>query len=84
MPRASAADITFARITRERREKYLLSATEPLSYDDALQILTDLAALAKNEISPELIREEAEKVLLRVFGDRDIAAAFYEVRKYCA
>lgn len=86
MPRRlSAAEIALNQLQERRKREYLDSLRGPGGDGGAL--ITELRALgelAEGDIDPEIVRDEAERAILRWINDEEISEAFYSVRKYCS
>lgn len=63
------------------RERFLRDLSAPLTREDLLTDLAQLAVLAEGDWTA---RDVAERRLLRYINDPEIAAAYYEVRRRCS
>lgn len=83
MAKISKADIALNAIQARRRAEYLTAVNEPLS-KPLVDELEALAELAQQGIDPDMVREEAERALLRWIRDPVFSEAFYNVRRFCS
>lgn len=81
MPKISKVDLALQAYQETQASRYFEDVTVPRRLQDGLADLEALAILAEMESYEGKALDEAERVLLRLIGDADVARAFYQVRK---
>lgn len=83
-PPLSKADVALRQISKQRRVRFLDDImARPTNVAQAVADLETLVSFLDQTVQEDELRDEAERILLRLITHERIAQLFYEIRRRC-